>query len=81
VPIAATSPKELHPMIDPDQLRCVAGDLGDGRVALPAEDLESLLTELLQLRQDLAAAQRVALGLADRVAAQSELLTRRAGRC
>lgn len=51
-----------------------------GMIILPTADFMDLLLEIRTLRQDLAAAQRVASGLAERVAAQSELLTQRAER-
>ncbi len=42
--------------------------------------VKDLQAEIVQLRLDLAAAQRVAEGLAERVAAQSDLLSKRAER-
>lgn len=41
-------------------------------------DFDALVAEVDRLRRDLAAVQRVAAGLADRIAAQSELLAKRA---
>jgi len=66
--------------IDADQIRRSALPLGSRHVCIRVEDLEALLAEVVQLRTDLASAQAVVKSLAARVAAQSEVLSRRTER-